>query len=146
MTNFNNEYYVMDSSGSSSAVRLAFYYDSSDFSYYKPIEDPELPIEVQFSKLTKLPKNPTYLDALSLKGNIAISDKVYEKLASLNLYGLQLLPIEITTPKDKKVTGYHVIHIWNVFPAIDKENYIGAEFAIRPLFPDMQKEKHQTLL
>ena len=45
----------------------------------------------------------------------------------MNIYGLQMFPIEIKTPKEKIIEGYHVLHIWNEISAVDKNNYIGDE-------------------
>ena len=124
---FDEEYYIMDVSGADNYPNLAFCKSSAAFSYAEPIKEVELPIQTKFSKTTRPPKNPKFVDALFLKGNIAISKRVFEEFENLNLYGLQMLPIEITTPKEEIVKDYYVMHIWNEIAAVDKNNYVGDE-------------------
>ncbi len=126
MTNFNEEYYVMDSDGADNHPQLAWgETDCLPFLYIKEIknDDLEFPLEIEFD--TPYPKKPEMADILDLDLMCVFSEKIKLLFEKLQIPKLQFIPATIITNKKQKVEGHYIFHCWNGIAAVDKQNYVG---------------------
>jgi hypothetical protein len=69
-----------------------------------------------------IPKNVVMTDYHSLPNSV-FSRKIYDVLNGLNIFGIQLLPAEITHNKTKEVySDYWIIYIYNKIQCLDMKN------------------------
>jgi hypothetical protein len=104
---------------------------NTDFTVFfeaEPVEEENLslPLKVRFEE--PYPDEPYEMaDLLMLDTDFAGSKKLKTLFETLNIYGAQFVPVEITTNKKKTLSGHYAIHFWNRLPALDKNNYEGEE-------------------
>ncbi|GAB6008672.1 imm11 family protein [Dysgonomonas reticulitermitis] len=125
---FDNEYYVMNVDGANNHPLLAWgKTDYSAFMEAEPIDEKtlELPLKIIFGQ--PYPKQYEMADFLMLDADFSGSEKLKTLFETLNIYGVQFVPVEITTNKKEVITGHYAIHFHNRLRAIDENNYEGGK-------------------
>ncbi len=126
MTNFNEEYYRMDSDGADNHPLLAWGSTSRRlFIWIKEIDSSKLklPSEIEFD--SPYPRKPEMADILDLSSTYVFSEKIKLLFEKLQIPKLQFIPATIITNKKQKVEGHYIFHCWNGIAAVDKQNYVG---------------------
>ena len=79
------------------------------------------PLSMEYRLGKPIPKKPKMVDYHSAVNSV-ISKKIFDVLAPMNIKGVQLIPAIITGKDDKIYEDYWYAHIYNYFPALDREN------------------------
>ena len=122
----NNEYYVLERTIDS----MLFDWDqrSGKFSRNKPVEQ-DTPVLVKIG--APVPKAPVLMDHHEMPESV-ISETIYNVLASLNIFGIQLFPVSTRHPGEDDFVfskNYWLLHIWNSIACLDKTNSVFSEDA-----------------
>jgi hypothetical protein len=96
-----------------------------------------LPLQIVFDE--PYPKNYEMADFLMLGAQFANSEKFKNCFEKLNIYGVQFVPIEITSNKGDVISGHYAAHFWNKLSAIDKDNYVGDPLDMFETIPNLSK-------
>lgn len=128
MENFNDEYFIMKTDGANNHPMLAWGKTKiAPFIKAEPVnaDDYELPLQIPFSE--PYPNEYEMVDLHMLNSLFGASEQLKNLFETMNVHGVQFVPVEITSNKNDVIKGYHVLHIWNKLTAIDKSNYVGSE-------------------
>jgi hypothetical protein len=124
---FDKEYYVMGIDRENNHPLLAWgKIDFSSFLEAKPVDEKqyELPMSIIFDE--PYPVEYEMVDLHMLASCNVVSKRFKDFFEKINIYGIQFIPIEITSNTGEKMSQYFVAHFWNKLPAIDKNNYEGS--------------------
>jgi hypothetical protein len=125
---FDSEYYVMNVDykhpmlnwGATRSKRIGF-------GKLQPIDTTalELPLQIVFDGS---PKMYEMADFLLLAIHYAVSEKLKQFFEQRDIYGVQFIPVDVSHEKNGDVVkGYSAMQVWNILPAVDKDNYEGGE-------------------
>ena len=121
----DEEYYVMNVDGADNHPLLAW--GATDFGSFlkpEPVDEKnyELPLQIIFDE--PYPAQYEMANLHMLASLFAVDDKFKNVFIESDIYGVQFVPIEIKSNDGDIIKGYHVLHIWNKLPAIDKEKAV----------------------
>ncbi|GHV54103.1 hypothetical protein FACS1894181_18010 [Bacteroidia bacterium] len=126
---FDSEYYVMGIDEENSHPLLVL--GQTDFGPFlkdAPIEEGELILPVPILFAETYPEYFEIPDFFMLGAVFAGSGKLKNIFEQLRVYGVQFIPVEMSSDVRKKLSGdYYAIHFWNRLRAVDKDNYSGGE-------------------
>ena len=112
------EYYVITRSLDKSMPLLSETADTSSYlDIMKPVENPKI---LNFELGPPIPRKPVMADYHSSPDGI-VSKKIYDVLASLEIEGIQLLPVSITGKDEEKYDDYWALHIYSTIKCVDME-------------------------
>jgi hypothetical protein len=127
---FDSEYYVMGADyaekypmlnwGSTRSAKIGFFKP-------QPVDTAalDLPLQIVFDGS---PKKYEMADFLMLGADYAGSEKLKQFFEQRDIYGVQFIPVEVNHKKNGDIVkGYFAMKVWNVLPAVDKNNYEGGE-------------------
>ena len=97
------------------------------FAKAEPIDESTLNLPLQIVFDEPYPKQPEMADFLMLSADFAASEKLKTLFETQKIYGIQFVPVEITTNKKEKIAGHYAINFCNRLRAIDPDNYEGGE-------------------
>ncbi len=123
MTNYNEEYFYLDSTGDS--FPMIQYAAGNICDSMELFDDIVLDTnEVRYLCFAKpIPRSPKLADFHFLQENSpAISERLKQVLESFNLKSVQFLPAVIRDKSDTEHSGYYIIHVLNLIKCMDKEN------------------------
>ncbi len=112
-----DEYYIIESTKNS----CLFSWDqkSNEYSKGAPVKINGF---VKFRLGEPIPTTPNLIDYHEASEPV-VSQLIYDILAPLNIYGIQLIPAKVKNPKDpfSEYHDYWFVHIWNQISCLDKE-------------------------
>jgi len=113
----NDEYYVVESTDES--CLFSWDQDSTPFDTGQPVKY-NGPVKVHLGE--PVPDRPVFVDYHEMFEPV-ISQKIYDVLKPLDLYGIQLVPVEMRAIKAPftDIPNYWFIHVWNRIRCIDTE-------------------------
>lgn len=112
------EYYKIGGSGGGDIPLLALMPKSPRYLYKsKYIENP---VMMYYGFGDPVPLRPRLVDYHSAPHSI-VSEKIYNVLEKMEIYGLQLLPTTIVSREGEEYSGYYALHIHNYIKCVDKE-------------------------
>jgi hypothetical protein len=125
---FDNEYYLVNVDGANNHPLLAWGKTRrGPFLKAALIDEKTLSLPLQIVFDQPYPKQYEMADFLMLGAQFAGSEILKKFFESNKVYGVQFVPIEITTNKNEIIKGHYAIHFWNRLRAIDENNYEGGK-------------------
>jgi len=114
------EYYVLERENNDDYPLFSWNQKRGEFSMGKSVEFKNS-IKLQLSE--PISPNFEWVDYHSLPKPV-ISKQVANVLAPLDIYGIQLIPAEVSNPKDPflEAKHYYFLHVWNRISCLDKKN------------------------
>jgi hypothetical protein len=113
------DYYIIGGDGNPSAPLLRA--DGDQDTWFLIGDEPveiEKPMELCFN--SPIPRNPKMLDYHSLPDTV-VSKKIYEALAPMNVYGIQLVPAVVRNNKTNDIyEDYWVVYVYNEISCVDR--------------------------
>lgn len=107
------QYYILERANNDSQPMFAWNQKSSLFrkNAAQPVTV-ETPVKLKLSE--PIPSNPEYVDYHTSPDPI-ISSKLSDALRSADIYGVQLIPAEVTDPRQPfpEPRDYSLMHVWN---------------------------------
>ena len=85
----------------------------------EPIEPLKKPMELCFNP--PVPRKPRMVDFHELPSSV-FSQKIYDVLQPMNIYGLQLLPATVRGKNNEMFNNYWVAYVYNRIACLDLEN------------------------
>ncbi|GHU11170.1 hypothetical protein FACS1894151_10820 [Spirochaetia bacterium] len=125
---FDNEYYVINVDGAKNHPLLAWGKTRRGPFLNSALIDEKtlsLPLQIVFDE--PYPKQYEMADFLMLGAQFACSETLRKIFEKNKVYGIQFIPIEISSNKKEIIKGHYVIHFWNRLRAIDENNYEGGK-------------------
>lgn len=134
---FDREYYVMDVDHKHPMLNWGAT-DDTGFGETEPIDITtlELPLQIVFDRD---PKEYAMGDFHMLGIFYAGNDKLKKIFEQLNIYGTLFIPAEVKHKNGDIVKGYYAMQVWNILPAVDKNNYEGGEPNMFGLIHDLER-------
>jgi hypothetical protein len=118
MSNYNDEYYFIDSVGINYPL-LGFDEDEDDVRYTGGIILRETPVKLRFNR--PVPKKPKMADIHSVPSPV-ISKKLKELLDGFSLKEVQFVPATVRNTKSNEIiTDYFIINVFNLIECADLE-------------------------
>ena len=127
MTNFNEEYYVIDRKGDKSYPLVQPQEDSEHTELYigdnfsefheEIIPDPQI---MEFVFAEPIPSKPVIGDYFAQPDSI-ISKKIANVMTSMDIKGIQLIPATVESDKGDIYEDYFYVHIYRHIEAIDRD-------------------------
>jgi hypothetical protein len=115
------DYYLMDEDYRETSPLLEEE-DDQDIWFLEGNEPVEMEEPVRLCFGDPIPKKPILIDYHSMPDSV-VSKKIYDVLAPMNIYGIQLIPAVIRNNKTKKLyDNYWVIYVYNEIACLDREN------------------------
>lgn len=112
------DYYKVARAGGSDIPLMAPMPNSPEYLYEDEyIENPEM---MYYGFRNPVPLRPRLVDHHSAPDCI-VSEKIYNVLAKMEIYELQLLPTTIVSREGEEYPGYYGLHIYNYIECVDKE-------------------------
>jgi hypothetical protein len=96
----------------------------------------ELPLQIIFDDS---PKEYEMADFLMLGVYFAVSKKLKQFFEQKDIYGAIFIPVEVNHKNGDIVKDYFAMQVWNVLPAVDKNNYEGGDLDRFERINDLQK-------
>ncbi len=114
-----DEYYIIERENNDKQPLFSWDEKSGDFGLGKPVEY-KAPVKLRLGE--PVPQTPEWVDYHKLPKPV-ISKRLFDVLAPLDIYGIQLVPAVVRNPKDpfSEIYDYWFVHIWNRISCLDKE-------------------------
>jgi len=115
-----DEYFVIERENNDDYPLFSWDQQSGEIGLGRPVTIGE-PLKLRLGE--PIPPNPVYVDYHSVP-YAAVSKRIVDVLAPLDIYGIQLLPAKVRNPEDpqSKLRDYWIMHVWNRISCLDRVN------------------------